>query len=254
MVYYFSKTFTEFDLTNVDYYKCSNCGFVASKTHSMMSVENWESLNFKAHSYYNSIDNNPNNQPPPYMEQALMLHIMRKHEIIPSENWLDWGSGEAKLAKILYHWFDQKLTCFDKYIEPEINPLRGGVPSGFKYDVIINSAVFEHVTVRATLDEINDCVSEKGVLAIHTLVREEIPSDKDWFYLLPVHCSFHTNKSMDILFKEWGYKSSTYCPNAKMWMFFKFKKGQIADKVNDINKMIGFKYLFLKDGFMDYWK
>ena len=78
------------------------------------------------------------------------------------------------------------------------------------YGLVLNNAVFEHVTNRETLDNIESFVTPKGCLAIHTLVPETIPKDSRWMYLLPVHCSFHTNKSMDILMKQWGYKCSVY--------------------------------------------
>lgn len=254
MVYYFSKPFTEFGLKNAVYYRCPNCGFGASKTHFDMVAEVWETLNLEVHNHYSTIDFDTKNRPPPYLEQAVMLHVLKEHDLISEENWLDWGSGKGKLAHILDQWFSQKVSCYDRYIKPGINPLQDGIKPGSKYDVVINSAVFEHVTSRANLDEINNCVSENGVLAVHTLVREDIPEDKDWFYLLPVHCAFHTNRSMDILLNDWGYKSSVYCPNAKMWVFFRVEAEKLGPSVQAINKIAGFEYLFIKSGFMDYWK
>ncbi len=254
MQYYFSKKFTEFGLDNVDYFKCPKCGFVASATHFNMPSGKWEKLNIQAHTHYNTMEYDPKNRPPPYLEQALLLYTLRAFEVIPRDNWLDWGSGEAKLATILLRLFSLRVTCFDKYVQPLADFSEKELAAGAKYNVVINSAVFEHVTSREVLDEINSLVDNKGVLAVHTLVREEIPADKEWFYLLPVHCAFHTNKSMKILIKDWGYRSSLYCPLAKMWIFFRDDIDSISPSVKEINRLAGFEYLFIKNGFMDYWK
>jgi hypothetical protein len=254
MTYYFRKYFTEFRLMDVDYFKCENCGFVGSKTHFEMPIKQWQNLNFEAHSYYNKIKTDPNNQPPPYLQQAVMLQVMRDHNFFSSEKWLDWGSGEAKLAKILDKYFSQKLLSYDKYITPNINSVRFDEIENKRFDLVINSAVFEHATNRLIVEEINNYVSKNGSLAIHTLVREEIPKDPNWFYLLPVHSAFHTNRSMKILMAEWGYKCSTYCVPAKMWVLFRISPVNLEKKVREVNSSLGFEYLLFSKGFMDYWK
>ena len=253
MTYYFSKVFNEFDLNKVEYYRCNSCGFVASKTHSEMPFEQWETLNFKAHSFYNRIEFDPKNQPPPYLQQALMLQIMKYHHFFSGNNWLDWGSGEAKLAKILDKYFSENLFCYDKYIIPGINAVKLSRIKERKFNLVINSAVFEHATNRLVLEEINDYVSTEGSLSVHTLVREEIPKDPEWFYLLPIHSAFYTNKSMEILMANWDYKCSTYCPPAKMWVFFRSDPVITEQKVRKVNASVGHEYLYFKTGFMNYW-
>ena len=124
-----------------------------------------------------------------------------------------------------------------------------------KYDTLINSALFEHLTTRESFDEINDCVADTGCMIIHTRICGNIPNDANWFYLKPpVHCAFHTNKSMEILMGQWGYKSSIYCPSSRSWILFKKEFGDYKKKIDLINSELQSKYLFYKEGFVDYWK
>jgi hypothetical protein len=70
----------------------------------------------------------------------------------------------------------------------------------------------------------------------------------------PVHTAFHTNKSMDILMKQWGYKSSIYCPMAKSWILLKKKSDEYYERCKLVNEEFQTEVFILKDGFMDYWK
>ena len=92
-------------------------------------------------------------------------------------------------------------------------------------------------------------------MILHTVVCENIPHDQDWFYFQPpVHCAFHTNKSMDILMKQWGFNSSIYCIIGKIWILFKKEPENLVDKINSINKEFQKEIIFYKKGFVDYWK
>jgi ribosomal protein L30E len=92
-------------------------------------------------------------------------------------------------------------------------------------------------------------------MIIHTVVCENIPNDPNWFYITPpVHSALHTNKSMDILMKQWGYVSSIYCPSSKCWVLFKNEPETLKSKVESINKLFQTDYLHYSVGFMDYWK
>jgi hypothetical protein len=260
--FYFAKQFNEFGLEEVDYYKCPNCGFVFSKTHAEMDVGKWEMINSDFHEKIenpgaaNSSDQSQylqRNQPP-YLQQALMLHALLKNDIIYLDNCLDWGSGYGTLSKVLEKYFGSTINNYDKYMLPQRNYLSGSEIENKKFSVVINSAVFEHVTHRHFLDEINSYVSDKGCLIVHTVVCEKVPQDQNWFYLLPVHCAFHTNKSMGILMEQWGYTCSIYCPTAKMWTLFKDKPKGIESIVKTINTEFQTNYLYFKLGFVDYWK
>ena len=252
-VYYFSKQFCVYSLDTVDYWRCGTCGFVASKTHYDMTGAQWEKLNVDFHNDNNAREDNPYNRNQRYFNQSLMLYLMARVGAIPKADWLDWGSGKGSVSLQLQKWFSHKLLNFDAYIQPTINAVSSDNLKKRGYSLVLNTAVFEHVLDRATLDEIESYVSSDGHLAVHTLVRGEIPADPEWMYLLPVHCSFHTNKSMQMLMDQWNYTCSVYNEHAKTWVMFKRPSAKIGEAVRQINLDLGFKYLHFKDGFMDYW-
>lgn len=255
MRYFFSKKFDQFDLGKVDYWKCESCGFVASETHLEMSDARWAELNYDFHSQSHHAESNPYNRNQRYFSQALMLSIMCKHDLIAPSEWLDWGCGVGAVARLLRDYFDIYLGTYDKYFTPELNAIVGTSLQTRHYELVLNTAVFEHVRSRATLDEIESYVKpDLGVLAIHTLVTENIPQDPNWMYLLPVHCAFHTNRSMYILMKQWGYRCSVYNENAKLWVLFHKDPTLIKSEVSALNDSMGWQYLHYKEGFMDYWK
>jgi 2-polyprenyl-3-methyl-5-hydroxy-6-metoxy-1,4-benzoquinol methylase len=252
--FYFRKQFNEFGLDIAYYYKCPNCGFVYSKTHSEMDVHKWEELNIVFHETIEAPGYISKTNQPPYIQQAVMLNTLLKNNIITLDNCLDWGSGYGTLSKVLSKYFGIVINNYDEYMKPHQNYLSRNKIAEVKFKTVINSAVFEHVTHRRVLDEIDSHVSDDGCLIFHTVVCEEIPLDPDWFYLLPVHCAFHTNKSMDILMKQWGYCASIYCPTAKMWVLFKKVPHNTESIVKLINAEFQTHYLYYKAGFVDYWK
>jgi hypothetical protein len=73
-------------------------------------------------------------------------------------------------------------------------------------------------------------------------------------YLLPVHCAFHTNKSMEILMEQWKYNCSVYNEQSKMWVLFREETKEVQARVDKLNNSLGWEYLHFKNGFMDYWK
>lgn len=79
---------------------------------------------------------------------------MRKQGLIRPDDWLDWGCGVGAVSKLLQTCFDVRLGTYDKYFTPEVNAL---APSDLRprgHGLVLNTAVFEHVRDRATLDEI----------------------------------------------------------------------------------------------------
>ena len=58
MNFFFSKQFQTFNLNNVEYWKCNNCGFTISKTHAEMTSKAWERLNLDYHSSYHCTEFN----------------------------------------------------------------------------------------------------------------------------------------------------------------------------------------------------
>lgn len=254
MHYFFSKTFDAHDLGQVDYWKCEACGFCASKTHLEMSEERWGRLNYDFHSKTHYAEDNPYNRNQRYFNQALMLSLLRKQGVAGQGPWLDWGCGVGAVSKLLQNYFGITLHTYDRYFPPEVNVIAESELRSRGFDLVLNTAVFEHVRSRETLDEIESYVAPSGAFAIHTLVPENVPQDPKWMYLLPVHCAFHTNRSMQILMKQWGYHCSVYNEHAKLWVMFRQDPAEVEAEVAALNRAMGWSYLHCKSGFMDYWK
>jgi hypothetical protein len=256
MSFYFSKYFGKYNLEVIDYWLCPACNFVASKTHFDLPQDAWESLNLEFHLNHNAREDNPYNRRQRLFNQAQMLHLLVRHKIIPDRPWLDWGSGNGDLSMQLNIHFGLGLENFDKYIIPKISPITGAEIAQriASFELVVNTGVFEHIRSRQTLDEIESYTTEAGSLAIHTLIRNEIPNDPEWMYLLPVHTAFHTNKSMQVLMNSWGYQCSVYNEQAKLWVLFRQNPEKIQPLVQNLNALMGWEYLHYKKGFMDYWQ
>jgi hypothetical protein len=263
MEYYFSKKYEGYPGSPfpkgllVKYEKCENCGFVVSRTHREMNLTDWENLNSSWHHYFEGSNEDRIVNQPPYAEQALILQILAKRKIINLADALDYAAGYGTLSKFLSNYFDTKLKVYDQYVRSS-DTSKDYVSGLGKYGLVTNSAMFEHVISRDSLDKVNECVRDDGALMIHTRISEKIPKDSNWFYLKPhVHTAFHTNKSMEILMEQWGYEVSIYAPQAKSWILFKNKYPQIErlnEFVNEINTEIQAKYFYYKKGFVDFWK
>lgn len=253
MVYFFSKRFDSDSLGNVEYYRCPECGFAASKTHLEMSEVEWVRLNTGWHDANNLRTDNPWNRSQRHFNQALMISLLHRHGIIGNDKWLDYASGQGGLSHQLHAHFGLVLHNFDKFVQPTSFPVLASDLVQHGYALVTNTAMFEHARDRRTLDEIESYVGEDACFGIHTLVRGEIPADPNWMYLLPVHCAFFTNKSMGVLMQQWGYSCSVYNEHAKMWIWFKTEPQLIAEKVAALNRTMGWEYLHYKVGFMDFW-
>jgi hypothetical protein len=183
--------------------------------------------------------------------------MLIKNKIIDENNILDFAGGYGTLARILRNYFGIELLVYDPFIKNSIEDNTAINYITFKelekYQVVFNSAMFEHITSRKNLEDLNTLVDKNGCLILHTVICENIPKNPDWFYLRPpVHCAFFTNRSMEILMKEWNYTSSIYCPASKCWILFKGNVDNI--KIEKINIELQEKYFFYKKGFVDYWK
>jgi hypothetical protein len=239
-----------------EYYKCPNCGFTFSPTIFKLNTNDFIKLNLAFHKYIEDpLTTNISNQPP-YIEQALMLNILEKNSLIDLESYLDYAGGYGTLKKIMEKYFNwHPLLIYDPYMQDLDNNEYISKEKLRQYNTVFNSAIFEHITCRETLEEINSCVTDKGVLIIHTVVCENIPNDSNWFYINPVHSAFHTNKSMEILMKQWQYKWSIYCPSSKCWILFKSEYNNEGEIIDRINQEFQTKYFYYKTkGFVDYWK
>jgi len=239
-----------------EYYKCKNCGFTFSPTIFELNNNDFSKLNIAFHQYIENPLAIKYQNSPPYIEQATMLNILNKNKLIDFECSLDFAGGYGTLNKILKKYYSNlKLLIYDPYMQ-DINNNEYITKDNLKqYKTVFNSAFFEHITNRETLDEINTCVTGNGVLIIHTVVCENIPNDTNWFYINPVHCAFHTNKSMEILMRQWNYKWSLYCPSAKSWILFRNEYNNQGEIIDEINIELQTNYFFYNSkGFVDYWK
>ena len=254
----FAKRFDTHRLGTVDYWRCEACGFTQSRTHADMTGATWEALNAASHAAYQGTDADPGD--PRWRTrleaQARVLDDAASHGLLDAEGrWLDYACGDGKLADGLANNHGRTLLKYDRYMGRATGYLREGALAPGGFDLVITTSVFEHLMHRADFDAIHGLVSPSGVLGIHTLVCETVPDDPSWFYLVPVHCAFHTNRSMQVLFEQWGYTCSVYSVAAQLWLWFRTDPAAIEHIVSGANARAEDqpKYLF-KRGFVDYWK
>lgn len=238
---------------SVQYRKCTNCGFTFSETHKMMPEAEWETLNYKFHHAIELNHSSWTINQPPYIDIATALHVLDVNDVISLEHSLDFAAGYGTLASILNKYFSQKISVYDEYILTEFGKKDKELLKS-KYETVINTAMFEHVTDRKSLDQVAELVKNNGVLIVHTFISEVVPCEPDWFYLEPiVHCAFFTNKSMQVLMDQWGFVCSIYIPTARIWVLFKKREG-IKSKIKKINEHLQKEYIIYAEGFCDYWK
>ncbi len=263
MKFYFQKekycapsmeSFTR-NLIPVQFDECSECGFLTSKTHKDLSHDEWEKLNTEFHHFSETggRDRTGFNQPP-YADQAMMIELLACNGLIDTTSMLDYASGYGTLSHIQRKYFNREIPCYDRYVR---NPAHQYIdePQKKAWSTVINSAMFEHVLTRQDLDDVNALVSDTGSLLIHTVVVERVPQDPDWFYTdVPVHTVVHTNRSMSLLMQQWGYQSSIYSPKSKTWALLKRPHSEVKPIVDEINNELQTRYLYSKEGFVDYWK
>ena len=224
-----------------------------------MAPADWAALNTSWHHLAeNDAEPSLTNQPP-YADQALALAILEKNNVVSLNNTLDYAAGYGTLSRFLSKYFNKNIAMYDRYVRSDSPDLHYVSESELgKYQLVINSAMFEHVLDRSALNEVNDLVAKDGVLMLHTVVCENVPKDPNWFYITPiVHTAFHTNKSMSILMKQWGYAASIYSPQAKSWFLFKKDCHQVnwlEALVGEVNREMQTQYFYYKPCFVDYWK
>ena len=257
MEFFLSKPFRACGLDVVDYWRCPECGFVLSKTHVEMSAADWEKVNYQWHVTYQGKDSDPGD--PKWnarlQNQSRTIDDMREIGLIHAgDRWLDYACGDGKLSAFLQSRYQLRLLNYERYMPRNNDYLDGSelVPHGF--DFVITTSVFEHFARREQFDEVEALVSERGVLGLHTLVCENVPADPAWFYLNPVHCSFHTNRSMEILFRQWNYRCSVYNVEAQLWFWFKGDPRPVREAIHRANSRADQPVYLFKEGFVDYWK
>lgn len=256
MSFSFCKEFFVHNLGRVEYHGCPACGFTLSDTHARMSETDWTELNVRYHAGYQGTENNPDD--PRWLgrlrTQAAVINDSCRAGLLDSRGpWLDYACGDGKLSDILagHGW---ELLKYDRYMPSRQGFLPDAALQDNRYSFVITTSVFEHFTRREQFDQVAALVAPDGVLGLHTVVCETVPRDPDWFYLLPVHASFHTNRSMGRLFSDWGYRASVYNVQARLWLMYKTLPADFPERLERARHLsVGTEYVF-RDGFVDYWK
>ena len=104
MNFFFRKEFQLPGLDEAEYWRCSECGFVVSKTHIEMAQAEWETLNHVMHAAYQGSESNPDD--PKWhtrlQNQTRMINDLQEIGLINrTGRWLDYGCGDAKLSSAL---------------------------------------------------------------------------------------------------------------------------------------------------------
>jgi hypothetical protein len=228
-----------------------------SKTHAELTPALWERINREQHASYQGTDRDPAD--PNWLmrlqQQAVLLHDLQQMGLLQRDDrWLDYACGDGKLSDLLQTRYDLRLLKYERYLRRQAGYLAEEDLTPGSFDFVITTSVFEHLIRREQFDAVEMLLSPRGVLGLHTLVCESIPADPAWFYLHPVHCTFHTNRSMEILFRQWGYTCSIYNVAAQLWLWFKTAPGDVETRMQWANgRSDGPAYVF-KEGFVDYWK
>jgi hypothetical protein len=258
MSFFFAGQFPAFGLDRVEYWRCGACGFVISKTHVEMAPAVWGELNRQLHALYQGTGSTCPPDDPQWLArietQARMVDDVRKIGLLREGRWLDYACGDGTLSQVLRTQYHLPLLNYERYMPQREGFLQPRDLTPGSFDFVITTSVFEHFIRREQFDSVEALVSQAGVLGTHTLVCESVPADPTWFYLNPVHCAFHTNRSMEILFRQWGYTCSIYQVEARLWLWFKCHPREVEAKIREANRRPqGPTYIF-KEGFVDYCK
>ena len=236
-----SHYFTKPDVAGLGdnhFWRCGDCGFVYSKTLCELPEDEFLKLNEQCMQDWH---NKPHNDTDPRWRQRMarqaeaILTAERVGLINRKLPWLDYASGDGWLADAI------GAQKYDPYMGENRTP-----PPPVSYGFVVTTSVFEHFRKWEDFELVEDCVGFDGVMALHTLVCEEVPRDPNFFYLLPMHSALLTNKAMSVLLKDWGYVCSCYCVPARLWFFFRNRDG-VEQKV----RQLGWEY---SEGFCAYWR
>lgn len=250
-----------------EFVRCSNCGIVINMTVYEMSEEAWARENDYHKNTQGEVDNR-NEKWKKRLErlesQAQLVASLYKNGMFVTNNRaVDWGGGDGLFSKLVKKYLvednteeiqDYAVKTFEKYLRTNEQNLyleESDLSNG-EFDLVISSAVLEHLRGKEEIDSFFKLVKEDGVVVFHTLVCEEVPNDPSWFYInKPVHCTIWTNKSMEYVYNSYGFKGCAYHLPSKMWLLFKDEAKY--KKLIDIHDKIDGKWIF-EEKFVDYWK
>ena len=241
---FMKKSFGMKNLDVCEYVRCEECGLVVAKTIYEMPHSDWENLNRECHAAYQNT--NELAIDPRWLErlkaQAKVLSELINIDVLEkSARAVDYGAGDGKLSAFVGgDW----LKKFDAYMaRPNENYLSAEEMTPASFDFVITCSVFEHLLGASDVEKIFALLKPSGIMALHTLICEEVPRDPNWFYLQPVHCTFWTNAAMQKIFKQYDFASCAYNVESRLWFMFKG-----AAKVSLPEDFI------VANDFVDYWK
>lgn len=106
------------ELVPVEFHRCPCCGFVISKTHQNLTAAQWGEINSDFH--HDNENNDRKNlgfNQPPFVEQAFMIELLARNNLIDDSAILDYASGYGRLSHILKKYYGREIKCYDKYIK-----------------------------------------------------------------------------------------------------------------------------------------
>ena len=257
MKHFLEKNFGMNHLGKCEYVRCENCGMVVAKTLYEIPHDEWSALNYECHSKLFGGELDIEIIDPQWIQRIEMqaeLFAKLVNLGVFKSYWrtIDYGAGDGKLAdkvntKLKKIW----LKKFDAYMKPlDENYLSAEEVTPSTFDFLTTSSVFEHLLGnQGDVEKIINLLKPEGVMALHTLICDEVPQDPNWFYLLPVHCTVWTNKAMAIVYKKFGFKGCAYNLETRMWFMFR----NVADFENLKAAQLNGTWQF-DENFVDYWK
>lgn len=246
---FMEKNFGMKHLDACEYVRCENCGLVVAKTLYDMPHETWGALNHECHAAYQNTDSL--DVDPHWLErlkaQAKVLAELANIGVIDkSARAVDYGAGDGKLSYMCKPW----LMKFDEYMaRPNENYLTAEELKPASFDFVITCSVFEHLIGAADVEKIFALLKPDGIMALHTLICDEVPKDPNWFYLQPVHCTFWTNAAMKKIFKQYKFSACAYNVESRLWFMFR-ERGAFLKTCAGTSSGT---WIFANN-FVDYWK
>lgn len=248
--------------------KCEKCGLVIDLTAYELDPLIRAEENVEFHVSYQGTD--VNIVDPEWINrleiQSIIFAQLFYEGIFPVDlNIVDYGCGDGKLSDYFIDQYRKfsggrnekgllpNIKKYDKFMNLDGNKdyLSSEEMKRNAFDAVVTCSVFEHLLGGNDVEEIMGLLNENGIFCLHTLVCEEVPKDPNWYYLLPVHYTFWTNKAMEILYEKNGFKGCAYNVEGRMWLMYRNKEMFLKLKTN--YKNINGTWIF-SDHFVDYWK
>lgn len=188
------------------YHRCRRCQFLFTTAFDRYSKEDWRRLIYNEE--YRLID-------PEYECVRPSLNAGFLARLFPGPRpprLLDYGGGNGLLAELLLRAGFPHVDTYDPFA-----PEHATRPSG-RYDCVVCFEVVEHTTdPRGTFAEMNEMLTEDGLLLFSTLLQ---PEDLDrqglsWWYVGPRngHVSLFTAKSLVAAVRPLGLTFGSFGQN-----------------------------------------